>query len=43
MKSWLTGSVGGASTANLDAMVVNVLSERGLGVHARHNFVVFTA
>ena len=43
MKSWLTGSVGGASTSNLDAMEVNFLSERCLCVQARNNFVLFTA
>ena len=30
MKSWLTGSAGGAYTSNLDAMEVNFLSERCL-------------
>ena len=43
MKSWLTGSVGGASTSTLDAMEVNFLSERCLCVQARNNFVLFTA
>ena len=43
MKSWLTGSVGGAQTSNLDAMEVNFLSERCLCVQARNNFVLFTA
>jgi len=43
MKSWLTGSVGGASTSNLDAMEVNFLSERCLCVQDRNNFVLFTA
>ena len=32
MKSWLTGSVGGAATSTLDAMEVNFLSERCLCV-----------
>ena len=43
MKSWLTGSVGGASNSTLDAMQVNFLSERCLCVQARNNFVLFTA
>ena len=43
MKSWLTGSVGGAATSTLDAMEVNFLSERCLCVQAANNFVLFTA
>ena len=43
MKSWLTGSVGGAYTSDLDAMEVNFLSERCLCVQAANNFVLFTA
>ena len=43
MKSWLTGSVGGASTSTLDAMEVNFLSERCLCTQARNNFVMFVA
>ena len=43
MKSWLTGSVGGAHTSALDAMEVNFLSERCLCTQARNNFVLFTA
>ena len=43
MKSWLTGSVGGAATSTLDAMEVNFLSERCLCTQARNNFVLFTA
>jgi hypothetical protein len=43
MKSWLTGSVGGAATSSLDAMEVNFLSERCLCTQARNNFVLFTA
>jgi len=42
MKSWLTGSVGGAATSDLDAMEVHFLSERYLCVQAAHNFVLFT-
>ena len=41
MKSWLTGSVGGAYTSDLDAMEVNFLSERCLVVQAANNFVLF--
>jgi hypothetical protein len=41
MKSWLTGSVGGASNSTLDAMEVNFLSERCLVVQAANNFVLF--
>ena len=41
MKSWLTGSVGGAFTSELDAMTVNFLSERCLVVQAANNFVLF--
>ena len=42
MKSWLTGSVGGAYTSDLDAMEVHFLSERCLCVQAANNFVLFT-
>ena len=41
MKSWLTGSAGGAFTSSLDAMEVNFLSERCLVVQAANNFVLF--
>ena len=41
MKSWVTGSVGGAATSDLDAMQVNYLSERCLVVQAANNFVLF--
>ena len=43
MKSWITGSVGGAYTSDLDAMEVHFLSERCLVVQAANNFVLFTA
>jgi len=43
MKSWLTGSVGGAYTSSLDAMEVNFLSERCLVTQAANNFVLFNA
>jgi len=42
MKSWLTGSVGGAATSSLDAMEVHFLSERCLCVQGANNFVLFT-
>jgi len=42
-KSWLTGSVGGAYTSDLDAMEVHFLSERCLCVQAANNFVEFIA
>ena len=40
MKSWLTGSVGGAATSSLDAMEVHFLSERCLCVQGANNFVL---
>ena len=43
MKQWLTGSVGGAFTSDLDAMEVNFLSERCLCVQGANNFVLFKA
>ena len=43
MKSWLTGSVGGAYTSSLDAMEVNFLSERCLVTQGANNFVLFNA
>ena len=41
MKSWVTGSVGGALTSSLDAMQVHFLSERCLCVQGANNFVLF--
>jgi len=41
MKSWITGSVGGAYTSTLDAMQVNFLSERCLVTQGANNFVLF--
>ena len=43
MKSWITGSVGGAYTSDVDKMTVNFLSERCLVTQAANNFVLFTA
>jgi len=43
MKSWVTGSVGGAYTSGLDAMKVHFLSERCLVTQAANNFMLFTA
>ena len=42
MKSWITGSVGGAATSSFDSMTVNFLSERCLVTQAANNFVLFT-
>ena len=41
MKSWITGSVGGASTSGFDKMEVHYLSERCLVTQAANNFVLF--
>ena len=41
MKSWVTGSAGGAFTSTLDAMEINFLSERCLVTQAANNFVLF--
>ena len=41
MKSWTTGSVGGATTSDLDAMEVHYLSEKCLVTQAANNFVLF--
>ena len=41
MKSWITGSVGGAYTSDLDAMEVHYLSERCLIVQGANNFMLF--
>ena len=41
MKSWVTGSIGGAFTTGLDAMIVHFLSERCLCVQGANNFVLF--
>jgi hypothetical protein len=43
MKTWITGSVGGAYTSDLDAMQVQFLSERCLIVQGANNFVLFTS
>jgi len=40
-KNWITGSVGGAYTSDLDAMEVHFLSERCLVTQAANNFVLF--
>ena len=40
MKSWTTGSVGGAYTSDLDAMEVHYLSERCLVVQGANNFMI---
>ena len=41
MKSWITGSVGGATASGDDVMQINYLSERCLVVQAANNFVLF--
>ena len=43
MKSWITGSAGGAFTSDIDSMDVHFLSERCLCVQGANNFVLFTA
>ena len=40
-KSWITGSVGGAYTYDLDVMRVNFLSERCFVTQDANNFVLF--
>jgi len=40
-KAWITGSVGGAYTSDLDTMRVSFLSERCLVTQAANNFVLF--
>jgi hypothetical protein len=41
MKSWVTGSVGGAATEGFDRMQVHFLSEKCLITQAANNFVLF--
>ena len=41
MKTWVTGSAGGAATSDLDAVQVNFLSERALCTLGANNFVLF--
>lgn len=41
MKSWITGSAGGATNSSLDAMEVHFLSERALCTLGANNFVIF--
>ena len=40
-KTWITGSAGGASSSDLDAMQVNYLSERAICVLGANNFFLF--
>ena len=42
MKTWVTGSAGGAATSDLDAMEVNFLSERAICTLGANNFLLFT-
>jgi hypothetical protein len=41
LKTWITGSAGGAQTSDLDAMEVHFLSERALCTLGANNFVLF--
>ena len=41
MKTWITGSAGGASNSDLDAMEVNFLSERCICTMGANNFFLF--
>lgn len=41
MKSWITGSAGGATNSDVDAMFVNYLSERALCTLGANNFFEF--
>lgn len=41
LKSWITGSVGGASNSDVDEMNIHYLSERCLVTQAANNFVLF--
>ena len=41
LKTWVTGSVGGPTSSNIDKMEVNYLSERCLVVQAANNFIRF--
>lgn len=41
LKTWITGSAGGASNSDLDAMNVEYLSERALCTLGANNFVLF--
>ena len=41
MKTWITGSAGGAATSDLDAMEVHFLSERALCTMGANNFFLF--
>ena len=41
MKTWITGSAGGARTSSLDAMEVNFLSERCVCTLGANNFFIF--
>lgn len=42
-KTWITGSAGGATTSDLDAMEVNFLSERAVCTLGANNFFLFNA
>jgi hypothetical protein len=41
LKTWITGSAGGAATSDLDAMELNFLSERAICTLGANNFMLF--
>ena len=41
LKTWITGSAGGATNSDVDAMYVNYLSERALCTLGANNFFIF--
>jgi len=43
MKSWITGSVGGPTSSDIDEMRMHYLTERCLITQAANNFVLFKA
>ena len=43
LKTWITGSVGGAFTSDVDEMNIHFLSERALCVQGANNFVLLKA
>jgi len=43
MKSWITGSVGGATASGVDKMEIHYLSERCLVTQAANNFIKFSS
>ena len=41
LKTWITGSAGGAATTDVDNMQVNFLSERAVCTLGANNFFIF--